>query len=415
METRKVKTAVIGGGASGLAAAIVSAERFGKGSTVIIERQARTGRKLLATGNGRCNITNRNASPEHYHGDEKIIQSVLGKFSPKDCENFFNKIGVLLRDEDEGRVYPYSNQASTVLDAMRMECERLGAEEICGFTVTSVTKRNGMFYICSDEMTIESENVIFATGSQASPLLGANDTGYRLLHSLKIEATPLFPALSPVSTKEKYKSLKGVRAKGSVTLWADDQKIISRNGEIQFTDYGISGICVFEISRYVNEFFMLGKIAGVKYKSLQISVNVMKDYSLREICDYLVKCREIFSECRAGEILSGALNKKLSQTLIQVCGLASKPCYLLSGQDIKDIAYTAKNFLFTPVICDGYKSSQVSAGGVSSEYVIPETLMARNVKNLYVCGELLNVDGDCGGYNLHFAFGSGILAAKSIP
>ena len=195
METRKVKTAVIGGGASGLAAAIVSAERFGKGSTVIIERQARTGRKLLATGNGRCNITNRNASPEHYHGDEKIIQSVLGKFSPKDCENFFNKIGVLLRDEDEGRVYPYSNQASTVLDAMRMECERLGAEEICGFTVTSVTKRNGMFYICSDEMTIESENVIFATGSQASPLLGANDTGYRLLHSLKIEATPLFPAL----------------------------------------------------------------------------------------------------------------------------------------------------------------------------------------------------------------------------
>lgn len=414
MEIRKVKTAIIGGGASGLAAAIVSAERFGKGSTVIIERQVRTGRKLLATGNGRCNITNRNASLEHYHGDKKIIDSVLSRFSPKDCERFFGKMGVLFRDEDEGRVYPYSNQATTVLDAMRLECDRLGAEELCQFTVLEIKRYHGMFHVCSDDLTVETENLIFATGSQASPLLGANDTGYRLLHSLNIESTPLFPALSPISTKEKYKNLKGVRARGRVTLLADGKKIISRDGEIQFTDYGISGICVFEISRYVHEFFMLGKIANIPYKELQISVDVMKDYSFNEVCTYVNKCKKLFSDSKAIEILSGALNKKLSQSLIQSCGLASKPCFALSEQDMKKIAYTVKNFTFTPVICDGYQSAQVSAGGISSDYIDPQTFMSKNIKNLYVCGELLNVDGDCGGYNLHFAFGSGILAAKSI-
>ena len=133
MEIKRVKVAVIGGGASGLACAITCGERFGKGSTVIIERQVRVGKKLLATGNGRCNITNRNASPEHYHGDDKIIKSVLERFSPNDCERFFGKMGILFRDEDDGRVYPYSNQASTVLDGMRMYCAKLGIDEICDF------------------------------------------------------------------------------------------------------------------------------------------------------------------------------------------------------------------------------------------------------------------------------------------
>ena len=251
MEIRRVKAAIIGGGASGLACAIVCGERFGKNSTVIIERQQRVGKKLLATGNGRCNITNRNASPEHYHGDDKIIKSVLEKFTPKDCEKFFARMGIIFRDEEDGRVYPYSNQASTVLDGMRMYCARLGIDEICDFEIKQIKKMNGFFSVTSENITVQAENIVFATGSKASQSLGANDSGYKLLQNFGINSTALKPALCPVVTKEKYKNLKGVRAKGTVTLFDGDKKIISREGEIQFTDYGISGICVFDIYVYL--------------------------------------------------------------------------------------------------------------------------------------------------------------------
>ena len=401
MEIRRIKVAVIGGGASGLACAITCGERFGKNSTVIIERQSRVGKKILATGNGRCNITNRNASPEHYHGDEKIIKSVLEKFLPNDCEKFFARMGVLFRDEDGGRVYPYSNQASTVLDGMRMYCEKLGVSEICDFEIKVIKKHKDFFSVISENLTVQAENIVFATGSKASPSLGANDTGYKFLENFGIYPTKLKSALCPIHTKEKYKNLKGVRAKGTVILFDDGKKIISRDGEIQFTDYGISGICVFDISRFVSD-----------CKNPKITVDVMKEYSENHLCDYLFKCRKIFTN--ADDILTGALNKKLAQVIVQVCGFEKKSCKELSENDINKLAHTVKHFTFTPLKNDDYSYAQVCAGGISSKYVYPDTLMSKTVKNLYICGELLDVDGECGGYNLHFAFGSGILAGKSI-
>ena len=414
MKNKNIKIAVIGGGASGLVAAITCAERFGKGSTILIEKQVRTGRKLLATGNGRCNITNRNVSPEHYYGDKQIINSVISRFSPDDSEEFFGKLGILFRDDSEGRVYPHSNQASTVLDCMRMRCEKLGVEELCGVNVRTIKKENGLFVINSDEMILKAENVIFATGSQASPLLGSDDSGFGLLHSFGIEHTPLFPALSPIYTKEKYKNLKGVRAKGSVSLIADGKALKNRDGEIQFTDYGISGICVFELSRFVNEFLRLGTICGKKHSSIKISLDVMSEYSFADLCVYLQKCRKIFAKNKAQDILSGALSKKLSQSIIEYCRIENKQCCQLNDYEIKKIAGAVKGFTFTPTASDGYKSAQVSAGGIGSKYVNPETLMSKTVKNLYICGELLNVDGDCGGYNLHFAFAGGTIPSKYI-
>ena len=412
MKTNMIKNVVIGGGASGLVAAIECSRANGKNSTILIERQPRTGRKLLATGNGRCNISNMNVSPEHYHGDKKLIRSVLSDFSVNDLKNYFLGMGILLREDGEGRIYPYSNQASTILDGLQKECERQMVEELCDFRIKSIKKDKGKFVIVSEELTLYADNLIFATGSQASPLLGANDSGYRLLETLGINSTPLFPALSPVHTKEKYKNLKGVRAKGSVSVIADGKKIKTSVGEIQFTDYGLSGICVFEISRAVNEFFMLGSVDGKKYPELKLSADVMNNYNFTELCTYLEQCKKIFDGRKTCDILSGALNNKLSQSVAEYSGIAGKPCRSLTNGDIKKLAWGVKNFIFTPVISDGYRSSQVSAGGISSEYIDPETLMSRSVKNLFVCGELLNVDGDCGGYNLHFAIGSGIRAAR---
>lgn len=412
MKKKSIKCIVIGGGASGLAAAIECSRTHGSGSTILIERQPRTGRKLLATGNGRCNISNTNVSPEHYHGDKNIIKSVLSDFTVNDLKDFFLGLGILLREDGEGRIYPHSNQASTILDGLQRECERLMVEELCDFRIESIKKEKGKFIIVSEEMTLFADNVIFATGSQASPLLGANDSGYRLLETLGISSSPLFPALSPIHTKEKYKNLKGVRAKGSVSVIADGKKIKTSIGEIQFTDHGLSGICVFEISRAVNEFFMLGRIDGRKYTELKISADVMYSYSFTELCSYLEQCKKIFNEKKTCDILSGALNNKLSQSVAEYCGIAGKPCRSLTNSDIKKLAWGVRNFIFTPVISDGYRSSQVSAGGISSQFIDSETLMSRSLKNLFVCGELLDVDGDCGGYNLHFAIGSGIRAAR---
>ena len=288
----KTNTAVIGGGASGLTAAVGCSRLSGKGSVLIIEKQQRTGRKLLASGNGRCNITNSGISEKRYHGDKEIIRSVLSGHSYEDMCVFMRSLGVLLREESEGRVYPYSNQASTILDALRNECERLGAEELCGFDIKQVKKEKGGFLIISDDTDIFAKNVIFASGSQASPSLGSDGSGYKLLEALGIGHTPLFPALSPVSTKEKYKELKGVRTKGRVSLFADGNIIQSTEGEIQFTDSGISGICVFELSRAVNEFFALGTVCGSEYKNISITADIMSGFSFAELCDYLGKWAE---------------------------------------------------------------------------------------------------------------------------
>ena len=414
MEFRKTMIAVIGGGAAGLAAAVECSRLYGKGSTLIIEKQQRTGRKLLATGNGRCNITNSGISESRYHGDRDIIHNVLLGHSYKDMCVFMRSLGILLREESEGRVYPYSNQASTVLDAMRNECSRLGAEELCGYDIKQVRKEKGGFLLLSDNMNVFAKNVIFATGSQASRSLGSDDSGYRLLDGLGIRHTPLFPALSPVNTKEKYKELKGVRAKGKVSLFADGNNILTKDGEIQFTDNGISGICVFELSRAVNEFFALGTVCGKNCRSISVSADIMSDVSFDELCGYLYMCRGIFADKGAELLLSGAVNKKLAHTAAVICGLAGKKCSLLNGRDIKYLAECIKNMRFTPVQSDAFGNAQVSAGGINSEYVDPLTLCSRKYKGLYICGELLDADGDCGGFNLHFAAGSALKAARNI-
>lgn len=413
MEIKKVRAAVLGGGAAGHAAAIGFSRRLGSGSTVIIEKQERTGRKLLATGNGRCNISNENVSPEHYHGDKNIIGSVISRFSVSDLKDFFAGLGVLLRSDREGRLYPYSNQASTILDALRSECRRRNVEEICRFSAVSIKKENGLFTISSDGLVISSEYLVIAAGSKASPSLGSDDSGTKLLEDMGIRSTPVFPSLCPITAKEKYPPLKGVRATGTVTLLADGKKILSREGEIQFSEHGLSGICVFELSRYVSEFFFCGSINGTKYREISIAADVLKDYSFRDVCAYLEGIKKLRSSENADTIFSGALNSKLASVIAGYCGLSGKKCSSLTPHDIKQLASASKKLIFTPIRSDDFRTAQVCAGGIGSEYIDPCSLMSRKYKNLFVCGELLDADGDCGGFNLHFAIGSGLLAAEN--
>lgn len=412
---KKVRVAVVGGGASGLAAAVTASGRFGRGSVAVIEKQAKTGRKLLATGNGRCNIGNRNLSRRNYHGDKKIIDSVLSGFDTDKAISFFSSLGLLIREDSEGRLYPYSNKASTVLDCLRYRLMQNGAEEICDFHINSIHKENDTFIISSDDNDIIfANNIIFASGSAASPSLGADTSGYSLLKKAGLKPAPLFPSLSPVPCSEKFKALKGVRARGTVSLFADNKKIAEKKGEIQFSDKGLSGICVFDLSRYVNEFFALGSVSGRECKKLSLSVDLMPETDRDEVFAYLKKCRRIFGGESSELILSFAFDKKLAGVIAARAGLKGRTCSSLNDQQLRMLADEIKELCFTPECLSGFETSQVSAGGYDSKTVDPETLMCRKIKNLYICGELLDADGDCGGYNLHFAFGSGIRAAEHI-
>ena len=413
MEIKKYKVAVIGGGASGLVCALRCAEKLGPDSTVILEKNKKCGRKLLATGNGRCNISNRNIEAARYHGDKKLIDEVLPCFTLRDSECFFRQLGIIFRYDDEGRAYPYSNRAETVLDMLRLKAQTLGVQEICEYNIKKIFKSHGLFNILSDSETVTAEYVVFAVGSGASFPLGSED-GLNLIKSLGLKPTPIFPSLSPVSVKEKCNILKGIRARGTVSVKTGDKILTDSCGEVQFNDRSISGICVFEVSRVINEYLYFGTVSGKTVGNLNLCVDVMPSFSINGLCKYLTECREIFRDQVAGLILSAALNKKLSQYIVEACRLQNKHSDALTEKEIKLIAHTAKSLTFTPKIGDGLKSAQVCAGGFGCNEVDPHTLMSRKIKNLFIIGEALNVDGDCGGFNLHFAFGSAMIPVKSI-
>lgn len=410
----RIKIAVIGAGAAGLAAAITAAEKFGGNNVILIEKQAKAGRKLLATGNGRCNIGNNNIDKSHYYGDKELISSVIDDFGCDDLKRFFSNLGLLLREDNDGRLYPYSNQASSVLDCMRNRLIRLGVNEKYEFRINSIeSKKNGII-LYSENENLLAENVIFACGSKASPSLGSDSSGLELLNNAGIGSTALFPSLSPVETKEKYKSLKGVRSKGKVSVICDGRIIRQKQGEIQFSDKGISGICVFECSRVINEFLNYNTVYGKKHQKLHISADLMQEYNEQELIAYLKNCRKIFAQRDSADILSGALNKNLSAVIVKHCRIDKNCCKNITDAQLALLAQTIKNFCFTPIRSDSFKTAQVCAGGIGSDEVYAGSLMSKKIRNLYICGEMLNVDGDCGGYNLHFAFGSAIKAANNI-
>ena len=410
----KVRTAVIGAGASGLAAAITAGEKK-SGKTIIIEKQDRAGRKLLATGNGRCNISNLHIFRDNYHGDRAIIDRVLSNYPYERAERMCNSLGFLLRSDSEGRVYPMSNRSDTVLDCMLRKLRSLSVDIMYGEEIRFLGKPDDKFCIVLKNDTVYADNIIMAAGSYAAPHLGSDKSAVKLMYdSFGFKYNTMYPALCPVICREKYASLKGVRAKGSVSLIADDNIIKTESGEIQFNDTGLSGICIFNLSGYVNEFLLCGTADGNNCKKIKISVDLMPDRHERDIIGFLRKCRRIFSGEDNTLLLSGLFDKKLSAVLMKCISAGSVTCEKLSEDDLRKAAHIIKNFEFTPSRISDVRNAQTAAGGYGSSIVEPATLMCRKVRNLFICGELLDVYGDCGGYNLHFAFGSGIMAAENI-
>lgn len=382
----KIDVAVIGGGASGIVAAIFAA-RAGK-SVAILEKNARIGKKILATGNGRCNFTNINAKVSDYNSD--FVTHTLSCFPPQRTIEFFEELGLLCRTETEGRVYPLQGQAAAVLDVLRLELSRLSVKLITEFDADKLEKTKDGFKIYSKNRNIEASRVIVATGGMASPKSGSDGAGYELLKALGHTKTKLVPSLVQLKTE---KSIGGVRAYGKVTTESGK----SDTGEIQFNNYGISGIPVFTIAKYAKS-------------GETVFLDLLPDYTEDEVIDILKKRPKQTMET----YLVGILNKLLAQLLLKECGIVplSRGSDSLSDKEIIKIAKTIKSWRFNVTGTMPWDNAQVTAGGIELSEINPETMESKLACGLYVTGELLDIDGPCGGYNLQWAWASGALAGS---
>lgn len=402
--------AIIGGGASGLCAAICAARNLRKngilGKITVLERSSKVGRKLLATGNGRCNLSNENLDLSNFHGDIKIVESVFSRFAYCEISEFFSSLGLLTKTDSMGRVYPYSNRSDTVLSTLLLACKKYGIEIITDFTVLDIKRYKDKLEIISENRKISASSVIIACGSRANKGLGSN-LGYELLGKIGVTYSPLFPSLASVAVSENISTLKGVRVRGNVAFFADGKVIHSEDGEIQFTDKALSGICVFNISRYAGEFFKLGTVNENKCANIKIRLNLMPEYSFSEIISILQNRRKAFPKADCKELLAGILDEKLADYIAKKINPKS-----INDSTIKRLANMLSKIDFTPVKSDNNATAQVTAGGVTSKEIDVNTLALKSDKRIKFCGEILDVDGDCGGYNLSFAWASGMLCGE---
>lgn len=401
----KTEIAVIGGGASGLMAAI-TAKKSGK-EVIILERKDRILKKVLITGNGRCNITNVNANISNYFGKNiSSVENILNRFTPQDTMDFFNELGIICNEENRGKVYPLSGQASSVVDALRFEAERLGIKIETEFYVRKIEKDGFKFRIYSeDRKKIEAGRVILAAGGQSYPELGSNGSGFELAKELGHSVTKLSPSIVQLKTeKHQVKGLQGIKTDVAVTAYGDNKKICTYDGELLFTDYGISGNVVFNIS------FVMPL-----YKNVEFEIDFMEKFDYNELYEILKERKRILSYLTMENYFNGMINKKLGQFLSKVSGIEklSKPVKDLNDSDIRKLCTVLKKYRVKILETTGFKNAQVTAGGVSLDEVNTETLESKIVKGLYFSGEVLDVYGECGGFNLQWAWASGYIAGEN--
>lgn len=414
---KKAEIAIVGGGAAGLMAACAAAQALRKnGAVLLVEGNAKLGRKLLATGNGRCNLTNTGVAPEHYHGDVQAALPLLRQFTPEAICAAFRDMGLVTQPDGEGRVYPRSRQAAAVLSALRCCAEESGAVCRLGTAVTAVGKaKHGFLVKCADGEVLEAEACILACGGAASPKHSCSADGYAFAKALGHTVTPLYPVLAPLQCGGKvFRALAGMRCAARAALLGDGKEIYAESGEVLFSETGLSGICIFGLSVYAAEFFAVGKIGGKTYKRLSVALDCLPEWTFPELCDYLREMRAAYPNRTAGDLLMGVLNVRVGYALVQAAGI-DPAC---SAKDVRaaqlqKLSALVKSWRFPVTGTKGWQDAQVTAGGVSLSEVDPLTMESRKTPGLYLAGEMLNVHGDCGGYNLHFAWSTGMVAGRA--
>lgn len=388
-------TAIIGGGAAGLAAAIFSARR--EKNVLLLERLPRVGKKILSTGNGRCNITNKNIDISRYHGtDASFAEKALTAFPLSETISFFESMGLLLTEGENGKLYPKSLQASSVLDLMRIELSCLGISETVDAFVTSIEKNKDGFSIATeDERTFSAKTVIMATGGKAAPSMGTDGQGYSLVQKFGHTVVTPLPSLVQIKTEPPMRALKGVKHIGKVSLFVDGALIHIEKGEILFTDYGLSGPPVFNLSRYASE-------AVRQNKKVRAVINFFPDYTPEALFSLLEERKKALPHLDGEAFLIGLMPKLLGREITK------------RARDFYDLSGLLSAFPLKVTGVMPWANAQVTAGGIATRDVDPLTMESRLCPGIYFCGEILDIDGDCGGFNLQWAWSSAFLAAQNI-
>ena len=394
---------VIGGGAAGMLAALTAAENGHR--VLLLERQSRVGRKLLATGNGHCNLSNYHVSPAHYHGGAGFCDFALSQFDVSETLQYFASLGLLTVSEASGRIYPMSNMAGSVLDVLRYALERPEIDLQTGQTVTAVRKIPEGFSVKTETDTFSARRLILAAGGAAGSKVGGGMDGYRLAKSLGHHRTALYPSLVQLKTDPTYpRALKGVKAQCGISICRGSQVLARNSGEVLFTEYGVSGPAIFDLSRSVS--------AGGS--DLTCLLNFFPDWEEAEVLHWLSQRQAAMAAHEASTLLTGSCHTRLGQMICKSAGFTNQRAAGLTRDDLRRIARQATHFALPITGTCGFDQAQVTAGGLDTSEFDPRTLQSRLVPGLYACGELLDIDGDCGGYNLQWAWSSGRLAGKLL-
>ncbi|WP_312668153.1 NAD(P)/FAD-dependent oxidoreductase [Tissierella praeacuta] len=398
------KIIIIGGGAAGMMAAL-SVKRNG-GDALILEKNDRVGKKLLATGNGRCNYTNKNLNINNYHGNNpKFAYSALSEFDVERTIEFFESLGITPAVEDNGKVFPLSFQSSSMLDILRYEIETQGIELITEAQVSEIKKKNQFTVTLKDKRIFEGDRVIIATGGMALPSSGSDGNGYNLCKKLGHTITEIFPGLVQLKLESKFlRALDGVKFLGVAGIYIDNKLILEDSGDILFTSYGISGPPVLQLSRTALDYMN-------KEKNVELRVSIIHTKTQEELLEYLVNRFKLMPNKTIEIALIGLINKRLIIPLLKETNIdKNKNVASLSKDEMRKLSEILTSWSFKVIGSQSWGNAQVTAGGVNTAEVDNKTMESKIVKGLYIVGELLDIDGDCGGFNLQWAWSSGYIA-----
>lgn len=397
---------IIGGGAAGLCAAVAVKQKNPALSVRLLEALPRVGKKLAATGNGRCNITNKNIIKERYHGkNTDFAVYALSRFRGKKTEEFFHSIGVdFVFEEDKG--YPASLQAASVVDCLRFAAEESGVIICTETKVTNIQLSGGLYKVIAGNLNFLTKNVIIAAGLlSGGDRLGSDGQMLAILKKAGFKTVKAYPAIVQLKTEpEIVRQLKGVKVNSLVSLKSDNKLLRQEYGEVLFCDYGLSGPPILQVSG-----------AAVKAQKAVISLDLIPEKSLEALTNELCERIKLLKSRSTDEFFTGIMNKRLGQVIIKSAGYRlNTPVSSLDNSSAKKIASLIKDFRFNITGNTGFINSQVTSGGLDTEQFDPKTMMCRDYKGLYAIGEILDIDGDCGGFNLQWAWSSALCAAESI-